>query len=152
MLNNFNNSFKTVSACRCDIHKKWVVVDATNCFLGRLASQVANILIGKDKIYFTPFLDCGDNVIIINAGKILLSGKKLNKKKYIRYSGYPGGQYFKYAKNLIHNNPEEIIFHAVKGMLPKNKLGSKLLKNLRIFKDDKHCMDCNNPEVFKLEY
>ena len=135
-----------------DIKKRWLLVDATGLFLGRLASQVAFILRGKNKTSFTPFLDCGDNVIIINASKILLSGKKSTEKEYLRHTGYPGGQRFVYSKELLQENPAKIIMKAIKGMLPKNKLGRKLLTNVRVFNGEDHNMASVQPEKINLKY
>lgn len=135
-----------------DIKKRWLLIDATGLFLGRLASQVAFILRGKNKPSFTPFLDCGDNVIIINADSILLSGKKDTEKEYLRHTGYPGGQRFTYSKELLTKNPEKMILKAIKGMLPKNKLGRKLLTNVRVFRGEEHNMASVQPEKIKLKY
>ena len=128
----------TRSAKLSAIKRHYLLIDATGHFLGRLASRVAFFLRGKDKPYFTPFLDCGDWVIIINASKIALSGKKNTEKEYLRHTGYPGGQRFVYSKELLPSNPEKMILKAIKGMLPKNRLGRKLLTKVRVFKGSEH--------------
>ncbi|MCK9305867.1 MAG: 50S ribosomal protein L13, partial [Bacteroidales bacterium] len=118
-------SYKTVSANASNVTKEWVVIDATDQILGRLASRVALILRGKNKANYTPHVDCGDNVIIINATKVRLTGNKLTDKVYVRHTGYPGGQRFETPKELLKRKPLAVVEHAVKGMLPKNKLGAE---------------------------
>jgi large subunit ribosomal protein L13 len=107
---------------------------------------------GKNKVYYTPFLDCGDNVIIINAGKILLSGKKNSEKIFLHHTGYPGGQRFNFSKTLLTTDPCRMLMHALKGMLPKNKLGRKMLTNVRFFAGENHNMDSVKPENYKIKY
>ena len=124
------------------IEKQWLLADATGKTLGRFASRIANIARGKNKPSYTPFLDCGDNIIIINAKKIILTGNKANKKEYISYSGYPGGQKVKSFSKL---DPCKIMRHAVNGMIPKNRLGKKICKNIRIFADSNHNMQSVKP-------
>jgi large subunit ribosomal protein L13 len=131
-------SYKTRSANKTDIQKEWYIVDATDHILGRLCSKVAGILRGKNKPNFTPHVDCGDSVVIINAEKIKLTGKKLTDKKYVRHSGYPSGQRFTTPQELLHKNPVKIIEMAVKGMLPKNKLGSELFRHLYVYTGSEH--------------
>ena len=131
-------SYKTVSANKNTVVKEWLIVDADGQALGRLASEVARLLRGKHKPSFTPHVDCGDNVIIINAGKISLSGNKWDDKTYIRHTGYPGGQRSMTATELYKKDPARIVEKAVKGMLPKNKLRKQRLANLYIYADDKH--------------
>jgi large subunit ribosomal protein L13 len=131
-------SYKTRSANKTDIQKEWYIVDATDQILGRLCSKVAGILRGKNKPNFTPHVDCGDSVVIINAEKIKLTGKKLTDKKYVRHSGYPSGQRFTTPQELLHKNPVKIIEMAVKGMLPKNKLGSELFRHLYVYTGSEH--------------
>lgn len=126
-------SYRTVSANKATVQKEWVVVDATDVVLGRLASEVAKMLRGKHKPSYTPHVDCGDNVVVINAEKIKLTGLKWDAKDYIRHSGYPGGQRSITASELMVKKPYAMVEYAVKGMLPKNRLGSKLFKNLRVF-------------------
>ena len=125
-------SYKTISANRATVNKQWIVIDAENEVLGRLASQTAKIIRGKNKPDFTPHVDCGDNVIIINAEKIKLTGTKMDDKVYTRHTGYPGGQRFATPKELLAKKPEAIIEMAVRGMLPKNKLQTPMMKNLNV--------------------
>ena len=120
-----SNSFKTLSLRKEDVNKKWFLVDATDQNLGRMCSNIAKILRGKHKASFTPHVDCGDNIVVINAKKVNLSGNKWNNKTYISHSGYPGGQKIKTAKEVFAKNPSILIEKAVKGMLPKNKLRNK---------------------------
>ncbi|MCD7969772.1 MAG: 50S ribosomal protein L13 [Alistipes sp.] len=144
-------SYKTISANAATVSKDWVLIDADGEVLGRLASQVAKILRGKNKPGFTPHVDCGDNVIVVNAGKVKLTGKKLTEKTYVRHTGYPGGQRFATpADYLKRNRPEFIIEKAVKGMLPKNRLGAALLKNLRVYPGAEHPHEGQNPKTIKL--
>lgn len=152
MINNILDNCKTVSANKSNINKKWVLIDATGQYLGRLVSSIASILIGKNKVYYTPFLDCGDNVIIINAEKILLSGKKNSEKKYLHHTGYPGGQRLSFSKEILPINPCKLLMHAIKGMLPKNKLGRKMLTNVRVFAGDKYNLNSVKPEIVKIKY
>lgn len=143
-------SYKTVSANRATVTKEWVLVDATDVVLGRLASKVAKILRGKNKPSFTPHVDCGDNVIIINAEKVRLTGNKLNDKIYLSYSGYPGGQRIQTPAELLAKYPERLIEKAVKGMLPKNRLGSKIYGNLKVYVGPEHKQEAQNPKVIDL--
>ena len=123
-------SYKTVSLNAATVNKEWVVIDATDLVLGRLASRVALVLRGKTKAGYTPHVDCGDNVIIVNAEKIRLTGKKMTDRVYVRYTGYPGGQRFTTPKEILASRPAELIRRSVKGMLPKTRLGDKLINNL----------------------
>ena len=143
-------SYKTVSANRATVTKEWVLVDATDVVLGRLASKVAKILRGKNKPNFTPHVDCGDNVVIINAEKVRLTGNKLNDKIYLSYSGYPGGQRKQTPAELLSKYPERLIEKAVKGMLPKNRLGSKVYGNLKVYVGPTHKQEAQNPRVIDL--
>ncbi len=143
-------SYKTISAKKETVTKEWVLVDAENEILGRLASKVAKILRGKNKVNFTPHVDCGDNVIIINAEKIQLTGNKWDQKEYVRHTGYPGGQRFTSVKQLLDKNPTEIIRKAVKGMLPKNRLGSALLRNVLIYTGGEHPHQAQQPKKINL--
>lgn len=143
-------SYKTVSANRATVTKEWVLVDATDVVLGRLASKVAKILRGKNKPSFTPHVDCGDNVIVINAEKVRLTGNKLNDKIYLSYSGYPGGQRKQTPAELLAKYPERVVEKAVKGMLPKNRLGSKIFGNLRVYVGPEHNQEAQNPKVIDL--
>lgn len=143
-------SYKTVSANRATVTKEWVLVDATDVVLGRLASKVAKILRGKNKPSFTPHVDCGDNVIVINAEKVRLTGNKLNDKIYLSYSGYPGGQRVQTPAELLAKYPERLIEKAVKGMLPKNILGSKIYGNLKVYVGSEHKQVAQNPKLIDL--
>jgi large subunit ribosomal protein L13 len=144
-------SYKTVSANNATADKKWFIVDAEGQTLGRLASKVAKIIRGKHKPNFTPHVDCGDNVIVINAEKVAFSGTKLVDKEYVRYTGYPGGQRFTSAEEILKKHPERLIEKAIKGMLPKNKLGRKLFTNLKVYKGGEHKQDAQKPEVLNLD-
>jgi large subunit ribosomal protein L13 len=143
-------SYKTVSANRATVTKEWVLVDATDVVLGRLASKVAKILRGKNKPSFTPHVDCGDNVVVINAEKVRLTGNKLNDKIYLSYSGYPGGQRVQTPAELLAKYPERLIEKAVKGMLPKNILGSKIYGNLKVYVGSEHKQVAQNPRLIDL--
>lgn len=143
-------SYKTASANKTTLEKEWVIVDAQGEILGRLASKVAKLLRGKYKPSFTPHIDCGDNVIIINASKVRLTGNKLTEKEYISHSGYPGGQKVATAEELIAKKPTEVIRKAVSGMLPKNKLSNTILKNLHIFEGEEHTHKAQKPKEIKL--
>ena len=145
-------SYKTISANKQTVNKKWIVVDAATQNLGRLASQVAFMIRGKHKADFTPHVDCGDNVIIINANKIALSGNKWDKKQYITYTGYPGGQKTTTPRKMQAISPVRIIEQAVKGMLPKNKLGRRLFHNMFVCEGTAHEHEAQKPEKFTLKY
>ena len=144
-------SYKTVSANKENADKKWLLVDAEGETLGRLASKVAQLIRGKHKPNFTPHADCGDNVVVINAEKVELTGKKWSGKVYIRHTGYPGGQRSLTAEELRNKRPERLVEMAVKGMLPKNKLGSQLYKNLKVVVGSEHTHEAQKPEKFNLE-
>ncbi len=134
------------------IERKWYVVDAEGHTLGRLASEVAKILRGKHKPIYTPHVDTGDHVIIINADKVQLTGRKLEQKYYRYHTGYPGGlKEIKY-KTMMKDKPEEVMMHAVKGMLPKNSLGRKMLKKLRVYRGTEHGHQAQKPEVLEIKY
>ena len=143
-------SYKTKYANSETSEKKWLVVDADGQSLGRLASKVAYVIRGKHKPSFTPHADCGDNVIVINAEKIALSGNKLEDKDYIRHTGYPGGQRILSVKEMFDKHPERVVEKAVKGMLPKNKLGNKLYSNLKVIIGSEHNMEAQKPEKLDL--
>lgn len=143
-------SYKTVSANKATVNKEWVVVDAKNEILGRLASKVAFMLRGKHKPDFTPHVDCGDNVIIINAEKIRLTGNKLTAKQYVSHSGYPGGQKVSNPKQLLEKKPIAVVEKAVKGMLPKNRLGEELFRNLHVFAGEEHNKEAQQPKKINL--
>lgn len=140
-------SYKTVSANKNTVVKEWLIVDADGQALGRLASEVARVLRGKHKPSFTPHVDCGDNVIIINAAKISLSGNKWDDKTYIRHTGYPGGQRSMTATEMFKKDPTRIVEKAVKGMLPKNKLGAELFRNLKVYSDTNHGQESQKPRT-----
>ena len=144
------NILYTKSVNSSNIEKKWLLVDATDISLGRLATSVASLIRGKNKPYFTPHVDCGDNVIVKNAEKIKLTGNKLKQKLYIRHTGYPGGQKSLTAEQILSKNPSILIEKAVRGMLPKNKLGSTIFKNLRVVNGENHKFENLNPEEFKI--
>ena len=143
-------SYKTISANKATVNKEWLLVDAEGQTLGRLASKVAKILRGKYKTNFTPHVDCGDNVIVINAEKIQLSGNKLEEKTYLRYTGYPGGQRSTTASELLSKHPERLIEKSVKGMLPKNKLGADLFRNLKVYAGTEHSHEAQKPKAINL--
>lgn len=143
-------SYKTVSANKETVQKEWVVVDAEGHNLGRFASKVAILLRGKHKPNFTPHVDCGDNVVVINAEKINLTGNKMEEKTYIRHTGYPGGQRMLTAKVLQDKNPATLVEKAVKGMLPKNKLGAELFRNLNVYVGSEHKHDAQQPKTVNL--
>ncbi len=143
-------SYKTVSANKATVTKGWVVIDATDQVLGRLASRIAIILRGKNKPNFTPHVDCGDNVIVINADKVRLTGKKMTDKVYVRHTGYPGGQRFSTPKELLNRKPLAVVQHAVKGMLPKNRLGAELFRNLFVYTGSDHPHEAQQPKQIHL--
>lgn len=145
-------SYRTKSANAATVNKQWVVIDAESAVLGRLASEVAKMIRGKHKADFTPHVDCGDNVIIINADKIKLTGKKRTDKVYVRYTGYPGGQRFATPRIWLDKFPARVIEHAVKGMLPKNRLGRQLFKNLYVYAGSEHPHAPQQPKEVKINY
>ena len=142
---------KTFTPKPSDIKRKWYVVDARNEILGRLASKVAHILRGKHKPIFAPHVDVGDHVIIINAQKIRVTGRKAQQKRYTRYSGYSGGLKETVYEEMLEKHPERILEHAIKGMLPKNRLGRKMFKKLKIYSGDQHPHTAQHPEQFQLK-
>lgn len=144
------NSYKTYSPKASDIEKNWVLVDAEEQALGRVASKVATLLNGKHKPNFAPHMDTGDNVVVINAAKVELSGKKMQQKEYFRYTGHPGGERFTSAEEMLDHNPTVVIEKAVQGMLPKNKLGNKLMTNLRVYAGPVHEQEAQQPEKIEL--
>src|SRR5690606_33493196 len=143
-------SYKTISANKATVNKEWVLVDADGQTLGRLASKVAKLLRGKHKPNFTPHVDCGDNVIVINAGKINLTGNKWNDKTYVRHTGYPGGQRSLSATELLAKDPARLVEKSVKGMLPKNKLGADLFRNLTVVTGGEHKHEAQKPKTINL--
>ena len=143
-------SYKTKSANKETVMKEWVLVNAEGEVLGRLASKVAKILRGKHKPSFTPHVDCGDNVIIINAEKIKLSGKKMTDNRYFRHTGYPGGQVIDTPEKLLAKKPGSVVEKAIKGMLPKSRLGSEMFRNLHVFAGPAHTHEAQQPKEIKL--
>ena len=143
-------SYKTISANAATVTKEWVVIDATNEVLGRRASQIAKILRGKNKPGYTPHVDCGDYVIVVNAEKVKLTGDKLTEKVYVRHTGYPGGQRFATAQDYLKKKPEFVIEEAVRGMLPKTRLGEAIFKNLKVYAGAEHPHAAQNPKAIKL--
>ena len=143
-------SYKTISANAATVTKEWVGIDATNEVLGRLASQIAKILRGKNKPGYTPHVDCGDYVIVVNAEKVKLTGDKLTEKVYVRHTGYPGGQRFATAQDYLKKKPEFVIEEAVRGMLPKTRLGEAIFKNLKVYAGAEHPHAAQNPKAIKL--
>ena len=143
-------SYKTVSANKATVTKDWVHVDADGQTLGRLSSIVAKLLRGKFKPNFTPHVDCGDNVIITNAEKINLTGKKWDSKEYIRHTGYPGGQRSLTATELFNKGPERLLENSVRGMLPKNKLGAAIFRNLKVYAGSEHDQSAQKPKTINL--
>jgi large subunit ribosomal protein L13 len=143
-------SYKTISANKATRNKTWVLIDAENQTLGRLASKVAILLRGKHKPNFTPHVDCGDNVVVINAEKVQLSGNKWTDKTYIRHTGYPGGQRSLSATELYAKDPARLVEKSVKGMLPKNKLGAELFRNLNVVVGPDHPHEAQQPKAINL--
>lgn len=143
-------SYKTVSANAATVNKEWVLIDAEGQALGRMSSIVAKFLRGKYKPNFTPHVDCGDNVVIINASKVQLSGNKWTEKSYIRHTGYPGGQRSLTARELYDKDPTRVVEAAVKGMLPKNKLGSAIFRNLKVYAGAEHEQEAQKPRTINL--
>jgi len=141
---------KTYNARKEDIIRNWYVIDAEGQIRGRLASEIARRLRGKHKPIYTPYVDTGDFVIVVNAGKVSLTGKKLSDKVYYHYSGYPGGLKKTYAGKMLEDNPDKVLNYAVKGMLPKNSLGRKMLKKLKIYAGNDHPHEAQCPQVIKV--
>ncbi len=143
-------SYKTVSANKATVNKEWLLVDAEGETLGRLSSKVARLLRGKHKVNFTPHVDCGDNVIVINAEKVSMSGNKWETKTYIRHTGFPGGQRSITAEQEAAKHPSRIVERAIKGMLPKNKLGADLYRNLKVYADAEHNQEAQQPKTINI--
>jgi large subunit ribosomal protein L13 len=141
--------FTTKHANEATVQRNWYVVDGTNQTVGRMCSRIATVLRGKNKAYYTPHVDCGDFVVVINADKIQFTGNKMDEKIYLNYSGYPGGKKEEVAKDLLKRRPEVIIERAVKGMLPKNRLGRKMYKKLFVYAGDKHPHFAQQPKELK---
>lgn len=144
-------SFKTQSANEKIVTRDWYVIDATNKTLGRMTTRIASVLRGKHKAYYTPHFDCGDYVIVINSGKVELTGNKLHDKEYQTFSGHPGGQKIEMAKELIARRPNVMIERAVKGMLPKNRMGRAMYKKLFVYEGAEHPHKAQQPKELKLE-
>ena len=148
---NYKNKYITKSVNLSDIQKEWFLVDASDAVLGRMASKIAKLIRGKHKASYTPHMDCGDNVIVINAEKIKLTGNKLDQKEYVRHTGYPGGRRVTLAKDLLAKHPVRLVEKAVKGMLPKNRLGRSINKNLYVYAGDVHGHDAQSPKQINLD-
>ena len=144
-------SYKTISANASTVNKEWIVLDIKDLPLGRVASIIANFLRGKYKTNYTPHVDCGDNVIVLNAASVRLSGNKWEQKEYIRHTGYPGGQRVLNATQLHNKKNTRLLENAVKGMLPKNKLGADLFRNLRVYGGAEHSQDAQNPKSINIK-
>ena len=143
-------SYKTISANSATVQKEWLVVDADGQTLGRLASNVAKLIRGKHKTNYTPHVDCGDNVIILNAEKISMTGNKMQEKEYVWHTGFPGGQKSATAEEMMTKSARKVVEKAVKGMLPKNRLGSVLFKNLYVYEGSEHKHEAQQPKVINL--
>lgn len=143
-------SYRTISINKENANKEWVLIDAEGKPLGRLATAIAMVLRGKHKPCFTPHVDCGDNVVVINAEKIKLSGKKMTDKIYVRHTGYPGGQRFTTPIELLKKKPFAVVEMAVKGMLPKNKLGAELFRNLYVYAGTEHKQEAQQPRLMNI--
>lgn len=141
--------FTTNHANEATVQRSWYVVDGTNQTVGRMCARIASVLRGKNKAYYTPHVDCGDYVIVINADKVQFSGKKWEDKNYINFSGYPGGKKETAAKDLLARRPEAVVENAIRGMLPKNKLGRKMFKKLFVYTGDQHPHTAQNPQPLK---
>ena len=145
-------SYKTTYVNKATVKKEWLLIDAENEVLGRLAAKVAKLLRGKYKPSYTPHVDCGDNIVIINAEKIVLTGNKLTEKQYTRHTGYPGGQRHTNPAAVLATHPERVIEHAVKGMLPKSRLGRAVLKNLFVYAGSEHKQEAQQPKKIDLNF
>jgi len=150
-MTKYKDRYITKSAAKEDVKKEWFLVDANGALLGRMASKIAKIIRGKYKTNYTPHMDCGDNVVVINADKVKLSGKKWEQKEYVRHTGYPGGRKITIAKDLLEKHPTRLIEKAVKGMLPKNKLGRLINKNLYVYSGDHHDQTAQKPQLINLD-
>ena len=146
-----NKFMKTFMQKKENIERKWYVIDATGISLGRVATKAATVLRGKHKVTYTPHVDCGDYVIIVNASKVNLTGNKLNDKMYYNHSGYPGGLRERNAKLMLENYPEEMLERAIKGMLPHNRLGRQMAKKLFVYADDNHKHEAQKPIEMKVD-
>lgn len=145
-------SYKTVSANKQTVERKWYIIDAEGEVVGRLCSRIAHVLRGKHKTSYTPHVDCGDYVIVLNADKVRFTGNKLDQKEYLTYSGYPGGQKSTVARNLLNRKPHAVVENAVKGMLPKTKLGRAMIKKLFVYEGAEHPHQAQQPEPFNFNH
>ena len=143
-------SYKTISSNISTVEKKWIVVDADQKVLGRMASEVAKIIRGKNKPSFSPHVDCGDNVIVINSDKVQLTGKKWTDKEYIRHTGYPGGQRTQTPLQVKAKSSTILVENAVRGMLPRNRLGRQVFKNLHVYEGNEHPHEAQKPQEVKI--
>lgn len=143
-------SYKTKSANNATVQKEWLLVDGTDQVVGRLAARIALVLRGKHKPYYTPHVDCGDNIVVINADKVVFTGNKLSDKEYIRHTGYPGGQRRRTPAEMFAKFPERVLEKAVKGMLPKSRLGSELFRNLYVYSGPEHKHQGQDPREFNI--
>lgn len=150
-MTKYKDRYITKSATKKDIKKEWFLIDANGVLLGRMASKIAKIIRGKHKTNYTPHMDCGDNVVVINAEKVQLSGNKWEQKEYVRHTGYPGGRRITVAKDLLQKHPTRLIEKAVKGMLPKNKLGRSINKNLYVYSGENHDQMAQKPKLINLD-
>lgn len=141
---------KTTVPKKDDIQRKWYIVDAKDRTLGHISTKIANILRGKDKVIFTPHLDCGDFVIILNCDKINLTGNKMDRKTYYSHSGYPGALKETKAKDLLIKHPKKMVEHAIRGMLPKNRLRAEFMKKLKVYQGSEHPHEAQNPETLEI--
>jgi large subunit ribosomal protein L13 len=139
-------SYRTISAKNETVKKEWVLLNAEGQVLGRLASHAAKMLRGKNKTYYTPHIDCGDNVVIINAEKVLLTGNKMTGKEYVTHSGYPGGQKIHTPLELMRKKPTAVVEEAIRGMLPKNRLGREIFRNLHVYAGPEHPHQAQQPK------
>lgn len=143
-------SFKTISANKNTANKEWILIDAEGQTLGRLASTIAYHLRGKNKVNFTPHADCGDNVVVLNADKVTLSGNKRDTKRYMHHTGFPGGQRVRSVDQVLAKDPTGLVTRAVKGMLPKNKLGRAIYKNMHAYAGTEHPHEAQKPRTISL--
>jgi large subunit ribosomal protein L13 len=139
-------SYRTISAKNETVQKEWVLINAEGQVLGRLASHAAKMLRGKNKTYYTPHIDCGDNVVIINAEKVMLTGNKMTGKEYVTHSGYPGGQKVHTPQELLRKKPTAVVEEAIRGMLPKNRLGREIFRNLHVYAGPEHPHQAQQPK------
>jgi len=151
MMQKYKNRYITKSIKAKDIQKNWILIDADGALLGRMASKIAKIIRGKHKTNYTPHMDCGDNVVVINAEKVKLSGNKWDQKEYVRHTGYPGGRKVTVAKDLLEKHPTRLVEKAVRGMLPKNRLGRLMNKNLYVYSGQDHNQSAQKPKQLNLE-